>query len=329
MPILREGNYDPVEVEYDGKKEKLFGAAHSDCYPGAYWTPYGAFLECEYADYGDVEIKHTTPNIKNLFWFLTRVLQSSPVVFQGENSSHDLPFNFEEFLKKETPALATLLLSDKASYGLKTRVDIKIQESLFEDALKAWKYVWDISDKHRLFGANWKGQLHPVRFAVLHKHAFKGIIQWVSRTPSLHRRSRTMKAIFKEALEKMEKTRAIFDDKDDKYGVNLMMVAQSFMEGIKIIGHPSCVRNPDEFDYCLPSVTALLKGEVSEAELFKTIKPCLEFRWVMEGLEDLYLRLVPMTYSGQDYSNEAGVQYAALVQKTKEAIAKDLKAEDW
>lgn len=83
-------------------------------------------------------------------------------------------------------------------------------------------------------------------------------------------------------------------------------LASDFRKGVRAI-FSAFVKDPDHPE--------------AQARVEAALAPLFEDGAVMRAMDDLYLKLEPSYYAGQDYSNEAGSTYARLVESVSRSVS--------
>ena len=309
----------PVELIMDGTPLSQYGVCHSTCYPDAFWKPAGAFLEAVYDDYGQFKLAHNRLNLGNVLQFFQHLHRNSAIVLAGENTSHDHAFNFAEFTAAKTPHLQQFLTHQKDD-GFELQVDL-----MWKEVEAAWEYMWGLAHEQRLFATEYAKQVRPLQFAVVHDAAFRhGIALHASAKTWGSQETLDQRSVFDRALTAANARAA--DSAEDSPD-NAFMKNWSFQDEMRSsldgIGTSRGLRYPNSTDFLSLLGKAYLAGTVTADHFFERIKPWLDQRYFFSTLEDLNLRLVPMVYSGQDYDNCIGKNYASFVT----VVSKEVSAE--
>ena len=174
MAIRQQNTYGTVQMTHNGKSHEALGISHSAIYPDAYWTPVSNFIEGVYHLNGDIDITETAENVRRLLAFVKLMLQNAAVVAEGDNPSHDLPFDLQQFLVENGPLVLLRLEQPLQSFTPAQ------SSALFEQLASAWTYVDDVAFKHRVFYADYKGRMRPLQMTLTHKRAYDDFLDKVS-----------------------------------------------------------------------------------------------------------------------------------------------------
>jgi hypothetical protein len=309
LPVRQAIGYSPVKLRRMGEDFSRYGICHQDCYPNANWEPVGNFLEGEYDDYGLVELANTPLNHHRLTSFFRYLQNYSFVAEPGENYIHDVPFDFPAFVDAE-PELQELLRG----------AGPEDQKSRHELLMKAWAYYEEVSRQYRVFTAS-HGEREPrqVRHAILHKDAYLRLIALTESQQGYKGQPYTRRAVFDRILDEVK---GLADKTQPKLA--------SMYWGLKLslVGFSSGLSFDDEDDVFEPLFERYIEGQMKKDALFKAVRPWLDSRFVMMGLNQLNIRISPMTYATQDYSNEIGRLYAAFVSEACAVITANRAMDD-
>lgn len=332
VPIIQQAGYRPVEVRSGATSHSLYGITASTCHPDAFWSPVGGFVEGRYRDYGQFELSNTATNRLSVLGFIGWLRDTAATTQAGENECHDLPFDLAGFLAQEAPLLLQLLRP--TTTGDESLVD---SDAFFAQLVKAWDYIWDVASEHRLFAATDSGVLRPVQFSVMHKAACDGLISIVEARRSWDGHPLDRRSFFERALAQFDASDSAFDERlrkategaPDEHErlerVRIFFKVTKFSDALARMGSAagmSMLGEQETFHQLLPAYAA---GDLSAQDLFEALRPLLNRRYVLAGLDVLNLRFSPQVYADQDYSNEMGGLYADFVQATRIAIDRTLR----
>lgn len=320
LPIVQQGGYRPVELELAGEKHSLFGIANNTCHVNSFWTPVGGFLEAEYEDCGQFTLENTERNMLLMFEFVAKLSKSAAITKQGENTSHDVPFNLQDFILKNLPLLAGMLYQGQnAPQGDEGRA------ALFNELVKAWEHISEAIWEHRLFVKTANNGLRPVQYAVMHKAGYEGLIAMASKMKTWDKSSMDQRAHVERALKAYDDVelpvRATPLAPEVEASLNGYFRLQAFNEAFRDAGSDSIMHFACE-SVDIEDAIELYHGEtVDNDAFFEHLKPALDARYVMMGLEILNLKITPQVYAGQDYDNSIGRAYAKFVRATSAAVS--------
>lgn len=312
MPILQASSYEEVKMTYNGKRQSMLGIACMSCYPHAFWEPYGAFIEAEYNDYGRFSLADTPLNRLRVADFLLDLHSKVAKVSQGENECHEVPFDLPKLLKKKAPLLTAGVTESRVQLVEKH----KDSAAFFSELEVVWEAVWDVAAEYRLFAVNHSDELRPLQLAVMHAEAYNKLVKDGEER---------QRAVFKKVLEatKVFTEAPVSADPEAAEEQRLSLfwrMSSRVTSGLARLGSFEGMEYHCEVEPLDVAVEAFCAGKLDQEGLFAAVKPVLDARAVMTGLDNMNLRLTPQVYSGQDYSNEAGRDYAKFVQEVSAAV---------
>lgn len=299
FPIVQQSSYAPVElINKDGSRMEAYGHSSSSCYPTAFWMYAGPMLIGEYDDYGKFELENTGNNIENIKQFFNIINRSAFKTVGGKNQYHEVPFDM-------------------------SKIYTEAKDYTFKELDEIWKQIEDVVAECRLFvrGITHGDKPKSLQFAVMHKTAADYLTKDVESSMGYNNESYEKRDFFNKYLEQYELLRSLVMriPSLDGYGMG-------DQEGAYI---SRLYSSKVAFD--------LVNAESNKAEgmnikalgdkLFELLKSNIDHRYIHVGLDRLNIKLTPMAYSGQDYANEAGKNYAGMVRSVRTALLK-LKKEE-
>lgn len=302
LPVRQAIGDKPVKLRRLGEDFSRYGICHQDCYANANWEPVGNFLEGEYDDYGLVELANTPLNHHRLISFFRQLQNYSFVAAPGENYIHDVPFDFLAFVEAE-PELQQLLRG----------AGPEDQKSRHELLMKAWAYYEEVSQQYRVFMAS-HGEMEPrqVRHAILHEDAYHRLIALTESQRGYKGQPYTRRSVFDRLLDEVMNLADQTQHKLASMLLSLKLSQIGFSSGL-------CFDDEEEGLFKSP-FEQFFRGEIPKDGLFEAVRPGLDSRFVMLGLNRLNIRISPLTYATQDYDNEIGQAYAEFVRGTCEVV---------
>lgn len=333
VPIVQQAGYQPVEVSAGETSHSLYGITASTCHPDAFWSPAGGFVEGRYHDYGQFELSDTPANRFSVLGFIGWLLNTAATTQAGQNECHDLPFDLPGFLAQEAPLLQQLLRP--TTTGDAAIVD---GDAFFAQLVKTWGYIWEVASEHRLFAKTASGVLRPVQFSVMHKAACDELIRVVEARHSWDGQPLDRRSFFERALAQFDASDAAFDERIRKATadapdarerfeqVRIFFKVTKFSDALARMGSSAGMNLPEEQETFHALLPAYAAGDLTAQDLFEALRPLLDRRYVLAGLDVLNLRFAPQVYADQDYSNETGGLYADFVQATRTAVDRTLRA---
>lgn len=315
VTLTRRQTYSPVALAHGDKEFKVYGTTCSTCYPVAYWKPVIGFMEAEYDDYGQVKLIDNPVTRRRLLSWAAHLWRETPVVAQGENSCHDVPFDFKASLEKCCPSLAAFLKA--RTYYSPLNAFNTAEPSFFEELIPVWDEAWNVAHEHRLFSMSSSGNPVPLQYGLMHEEVFKYLIAQANKETTWDNEPFEQRAFFDRSLVT---AKARGDDTKEK----LFWVADTLRQELERVGYYEGLGpvSSDLVEGLWDLLPKLLAGELSDDELFATLKPLLDERYAFHGMLCLNLRFEPLVYAGQDYSNEAGQAYAKFINAVEQTITK-------
>jgi hypothetical protein len=304
LPIAQNTTFNPVELlmqtRHGVKQVSKYGYSHSNTSVTSFWEFAGPLVKGVYDDYGRFELSETNENERNLRYFFNSLAEKVWDVKPGENPSHEHGFIFSG------------IYNEKKAYT-------------FKELIAIWDVVFDLASEHRLFVRNYQGEPVNVGFAVMHKVSADYIIEQFSKGKSWGGESLEQKSYFHAYLNKHIKR---FDEMYDnnKFKDKLAFIAvtasslQDFsigddegmhignhyldagLEPVDIIAH-YFEKNPDQ---------RAIPEDIAD-KLFDFFKAQIEHRYLASALSSFDIKLSPMVYADQDYSNEIGNKYLTMI----------------
>lgn len=306
IPIRQASGDKPVEIQYRDKKYSEYAHASTTCYPTAFWEPVGEPIRAEYYDYGRVEIMRTNENLANVLSLFLYLRELGAVSEKGDNQYHDLSFDIQQFLADKAGSVLDILDGKVGNHEfelVKTEMDL------------AWDYVWEVAHEHRLFvGASYTKPVRQFQFAIVHDSAYQNLIELhESQEPWMHLpRERKAFVTYAAGHQGRRAPDTITDFLRCGGGCNWAYQLR--------------------YDTLSASVKDYALGNISVDVLYEKLKPWVDFRYFMAGLEMLNLKFSPLVYASQDYNNEVGEMYAKFVGEVSASVCaernKDYRVEE-
>lgn len=314
IPIAQQATFNPVPIEKNGEQFAPWGIANSTCYPSCFWGHSGQIIRGTYYDYGRFELDETIENTMALVSLFQELLENSYVTKQGKNEYHDIPFNMQE------------LYNPQELYS-------------FEELLEIWEKIWDVTQEHRLFINDYHKSPRQFQFAVMHEKTAQYLIDKVSSFSSYGGQSYEQKSYFKDYVQsKLSRVIDFFNKKEarnPKEAFSFFSMQISSLDNYRIgdqegtylsihYNHYEAVENIiDKFVTNNTDLTQVSNQIIDE--LFNVFKPQLDHRYIHAGLDHLNIKLTPMVYAGQDYSNDIGNAYLEMIQSVNQSINDEIK----
>jgi hypothetical protein len=168
---------------------------------------------------------------------------------------------------------------------------------------EAWAYYEEVSQKNRVFMKGWAGdEPRQVQHAIIHAIAFNWLVDYAGDAPA---RRAGFDTLFDEVMSRVKNPDPAVAD----------MVAISLATKLDRLGFVEGLSFCEE-DELEPLVARYFRSEISKDDFYEAVRPWFDSRFVMKALTGMNLRLTPLAFSHQDYSNELGQDYARFVAET-------------
>lgn len=306
VPILQQSSFEPVQLEYGDKQYSMYGVCRSVGYPTRFWKPIGSFFEAVYDDCGRVTLAGTSANRIKLVNFIASALKRTPVVAQGKNRYHDLPYDLKLFMAEEAPAflqLCTHPYDENPPAGVDA-------DALLKQGIACWDYIFEIAGEQRMFWQDYTGALRPMNFALMHRAAFDALVARTNAQSDWEGKPYAMRAFVERAVTE---ARQLFRRRS---AIEHLQEALSRGGGSENSG-PSV-----ESEILYELAESLLSGEMTEDEFFEEVAPWLAIRYAYAGLLSLNLHFEPMVYAAQDYDNQIGQAFSEFVSQVSRNVTR-------
>lgn len=323
FPIFQSSSYEEIEFQYEDYqnniiKEKQYSYANTSCYATAFWDNAGPIIEGSYYDYGQFNLTNSENNIKNIQILFNILYENSAETLEGENKSHDIVFNMKN------------LYNPKEHYSFEALSDI-------------WSQMYEALQENRIFIKDNSNKYRPFAVTACHKAAGEYFVN----------QYKDLKALAVTEFNKSYQIVSKYLNYLTGDGVNpqlLDMVNDSLswplqsMLGLKDLHFSQGSAQSLEYKYQrsdeqLKEIIAILKDnykndpeskELSSEicdKLYNEVKPIMLHKVILAGMEHLNIKLAPMPYAYQDYSNDIGNSYTKMVKEVNKTIKGQLKEE--
>jgi hypothetical protein len=233
-----------------------------------------------------------------------KLLSDSFKTKQGENEYHDVAFDMSSLYSPET-------------------------EYSFEQLISIWDEIWMMTSEHRLFVRNYKHQPRSFQFAVMHQKSAEYLINMVSNEKSWDGMSYHQFNYFENYVK--SKLAKFVDETKEVPPVLLEFVFWRIesLDGYRVGDSEgsfisSLYRSPNGV---IDILQTMVTGDFSKMpELFQLYKLQLDNRYIHRGLDDLNIKLSPMVYASQDYSNDIGSAFLEMVKTVNAGINLEIEA---
>lgn len=318
LPIRQHGSYEPVEMTWSKKPFRAYAASESNTYPDSFWKPVGSFVSGTYDDdHGYIVPDDTPVNRRAIARFALDLAYYAPEVAAGENEVHDLPFNIKSFLAENTPVLFKQLQAMALRFE-----EPALDELVFEELERVWRYVWGVGQENRLFWQYW-GNVWPLQFAAFHQEAFSYLVEYASTQKLWNGQSMALDAHLGRQLEMIAET-----DKK-RASKSKVPLADDISRGLEFRDGLVSMAPVPQDGICLLAAfekdhLALLERYFEEALTFaqfaEAMRPSMSALYALVGMHRLNLRFTPISTAGQDYGNDVGRAVARFVSHVSKTI---------
>lgn len=314
VAIRQAATYTAVRGMHNSEPFTQYGVCSSTCGPDSFWEPVGDFIEAEYEDSGRVILGCNPSNLVNVLFFLQAMLQGAAEVFEDDEDA--VPFSFSKFVESTAPDVFAIV-SGTQSGILNAGLHSTCIDVLWPQVVACWDRVWEIAEEHRQFYAPPNMLLRPLQFAIIHEAAYNALAPiGLNIQPSEMRAKQ--RALFDRALATSAEWAArLADNNNVLYKILFVDRVPREFDSLSPSGNLRYGGN----DYVVTSVIdAYLAGEHTKDECFESLQPWMAGRHCLRALDNLNLRLSPMVFTTQDYTNQIGQKYSAFVQDVSKTV---------
>lgn len=326
LAITQQSTYETISLKHKNVEVSAEGISHSAIWPDAYWTTVSNFIEGRYSINGDIDVIESDENFRRLLAFTQLMLKRAFVTDQGENTTHDLPFDFPAYVKENCPVLQAYLDSlnadsPKDAGGSLSKDD---KATAFAEMVGAWTYTDDVAFKHRVFYADYKGRPRPLQFTLLHGKTYDTLLGYVSA-------DHTAEVYADKALAFLDEKKAsgVYPlemlVKPKIRGMVAWLGAHAIKDSVRQLGEFDSIKFNEELLGFEEFGVQYLMNKLSRTKLHKLMVPVLRDRLVMRMLESYEVKIQPKSIRYEDDKNRIGKGYANLVASVSEAVSKRRK----
>lgn len=316
FPIVQQSTFKPVELIMRGNSDVVelsrYGYANNTCHHTSFWGFYGPIIIGCYDDYGRFTISESELNERAIRAFLNKLSDRVYDVKPGDNEYHEHPLVFSDLYCKE-------------------------KEYSFAELVSAWDTIWDLAQEARLFVRNYKGEPASVAFATMHKVVGDYLLENMSKRTTWDNRTLEPKSFFKNYfIRRLESLFAAIGQEDSFNNILFVSLTLGRLEDFRIGSEEGSFIG--EF-YRDSNVTARIKeyfelnpesrtisDEVLD-EFYELFKPEIEHRYISSAINEPNIKLMPMSYAGQDYDNEMGNKFLEIVQESNKRVNQLIQSE--
>jgi hypothetical protein len=309
IPIARSVSYNKIEFDSE-EYQPMYSFCTNTCHSDAFWHASGPILTGKYDDYGYVilDINDTTrPYLIELFQFVHKY----SVVSQA--TDRDPKFDFSELFE-----LKKMYTDDQLN-------DI-------------WHHLEQAVGEYRVFITDRQLRyVTPFSFAILHTATADWLTESVKKTKNYLNVTNSYENIIKQHVK--ECFEYWFDEKKfiaDPSRTMLMISMQLGLMSQISVGNSynSIAVHWYKSNDTYTAVHQLLKQHLTSNMDFNVLvqpivelmRPKLDAVYLLQGLGDLNIRIEPMVYATQDYSNEIGTNFLKMVKAVNKEVKQAIKS---
>jgi len=326
LAITQMSTYGTIAVSRGGEQFQVEGISRSAIWPDAYWTPVGNLIEGRYRLNGDIDVTENDENFRRLLAFTQLMLQNAFVTEEGDNSTHDLPFDFPSYVKENCPTLHEYLSNAKDGSPRDAGASLKKEDkaTVFAEMVDAWTYTDDVAFKHRVFYADYQKRARPLQFTLLHGNTYGTLLAKVSSEHSAE-------VYADKALDVLEEKKASGVYPPEKMVVPAMQELLEWLgpfavhEAARQLGEFHSIRYHEKLLGFAEYGIQYMLGKLSRAKLHKLMVPVFRDRLVVHMLESYEIKIQPKSIRYEDDRNHIGKGYADLVTSVSEVVSKRRK----
>lgn len=306
IPIVQQSTFNRIQLSNSISE---YGVFNTTCYPTAFWGHSGPIIRGNYDDYGLFDILDTPDNHHNFVHFFNYLYEESLVTKKGENQYHDTHFDMK-------------------------MIYIPEKEYTFKELHNIWDNILEVSSNSRLFVYNYFEKPSCIQFAVMHKSAANYLIDFVNNIKTFNGSSYEQRDYFNSYINKKSQILLKALNSVANNNVNIGFEFE-ILAGYHIGTQEGCYISDfyNYFEQIKNLFTQFSKNKVKLKEIpqefldkmFDIFKTEIDHRYIHVGLDALNIKLSPMVYASQDYSNTIGKNYAKMVQSVKVQVNKQIK----
>lgn len=307
FPLKQQSGYNHVMVHAPDQpaEQASFAMAptHSTCYSDAFWSFYAPMLRGEYADYGQMTLYDTDENVSALRAFFNTLYESAMVTMQGDNEYHEKAFHFQS------------LYNPKNTYS-------------FNELHQLYETVEEAINSHRVYVRDHRGVVSAA-LTVASSLAFDEMITTMEHMPSwdgsVTTRNNKQEAAWSSVIAWLESET---EYKDSMLWSHRFERATRFRGDAHHMFTNAYAIREDVLEPILREYFSTRDIEALKTSLFAISDNAMTVQYFLSGLECFEIKVQPLTYAGQDYSNEIGRIYHAYMGRVEMAIRATLDLDD-
>lgn len=304
LPILKHVGYNDCKLTKNKTKITVKNEFDSVCYSNSFWELLGVKIDVIADDYGHQNLVDTEFNKSSLNVFFNEVYNRSFKTAKGKNPCHDQAFDFDKTCKAQAPSLYSQFKTKQRLIGI---VPIKEYQDL-------WEVLTHAIGKNRVFLKDYKGDPAQLQGALCLRDAYNYLANKHKDDASSKRLAQSLVS-FKDHFKTLN-----LNQKGATFLIrNLFSFCNSESKSIHYSDYLMDKVAGDEWKKDAPAFLAQLEKEIADI---------LDFASFQTGINDLYIKILPMSYGGQDYQNKDGLEYAKMVMSVAKNIARQVAKEE-
>ncbi|HDR9105352.1 hypothetical protein [Paraburkholderia sp. A3RO-2L] len=314
--ILQKARFTPLTVRHGEHESTQLGTTNRCGATDAWWSPVTTFMTGQYTGYSKVGLDSTPENQLALANFFNGLYRSGATV--RDNEKQTTVFDFQALVKKHAPKLHALLSLQTRFYDC-----IKPDQLDMSEAMTLWDVLQDAIIEDCAYMANGNQDVRPVKLAALHEATFHQLVKTAEASESFWGRRYAREVYFAEAFAGLASELADVEDEMKRFvRKDHFRDALRFDTDGKVL-RPTTWAFRDAID---GAIDAVADNGVPVSHFLAACAYPLDALYALLGLEQLNIQFCPLTYAGQDYSNEVGKQYADFVTAVSATVCAERKA---
>jgi hypothetical protein len=315
FPVHKVQGYHDCNISHGTTKLKVKEEFHSICYANSFWEMLGVKIDAIADDYGKQTITDTPMNRISVTLFYSELFGSAFSIEAGENKYHELAFNFQDLCLKTAPTIYSYL-SKKKNLSLAEEMNL----ISWDEFSNLWTELQEYISENRIFIRHFGSPTVQLGLAICLKDAYD-CLKDDNKNNFVNKR-------LNSNIEEIEKRKEEFK----KYKT-LNNSTHIITDTFRLDSGENLASSYYTLTYFLIKKKDLKDDtEVTKEILYqfkKDMEPVLEFMQFQSGLNELFIKILPMYGGSQDYDNSIGEQYAKMVKlvakKAKEFLKKKYK----
>jgi hypothetical protein len=297
FPIIKVKGYTHTKLSRRNKDFVSRSEFDSICYANSFWELSGLKIDVIAQDYGRQVLVDSVFNRMSILIFFHYLLEHSYKAEAGENTSHDLEFDFEAICKEFGPQIYQVI---QPSYF---EVPKQMEPLPWAEFQTVWEKLQELISENRVYvaGVN-KSEPTQLQLAICSKDSYDYLVQEYSQNE--------VRTKLDEMVINFEEELAFYRQHHKNNDGTIASEFLKLNDGLPI---SSRYRSYTwdliaKIDWSKTQFTVKTFSELCAAH-----QPVLEFLQFQSGLNELSIKLGPLYGGSQDYENDGGKKYAKLV----------------